>query len=230
MEGEKIAKTTFSTVRATFGGLAAYTALRSLNTDDNKKQLTTAIACLILLIAFFHYSKMMTLYEQKNYDELILIRYSDWIITVPLLIFELFLLMEWIEVGEDGKLDFKYLWEFWVCIIFALIMLLSGYVGETMDSSKTGLKIFLFAVACISLIIIGCIVLWLYNKDNKEGGKWIIGFFLIWVAYAYGYGKQLLSKDPGYNSLEDNSVNIVYNISDLFSKGVFAFVATTIAD
>ena len=91
---EQITSTTFSGVSATFGGLTIYSALRSLNSEDEKKRLTSAISALILFIAYFHYSKMTNIYNSKdfNQEQLTLIRYSDWIITVPLLIFELFLI------------------------------------------------------------------------------------------------------------------------------------------
>jgi bacteriorhodopsin len=209
-----LTSTTFSSVSASFGGLTIYSALRSINSDTKKKQISSALASLILFIAYFHYSKMTNLYNSDNIDnnKLLLIRYSDWIITVPLLIIELFILLNWIDVNDDGTLNITNYNEFYACIILSILMIVFGFVGEISENNK---NIF-FGLSMVSLILIGIIIYSLNNKLNeKSQNDWILFIFLFWIFYAVGFNKFI-----------PNS-NLLYNGLDLLTKGVFAFLAVT---
>ena len=224
---KNLTTTTFSTVRASFAGIGIYSGIQSINADTYKKKLTNGIASLILIIAFFHYDKMNKLYEENDSEDnkkLILVRYSDWIVTVPLLIFELFLLMDWIKVDDDGNFSTKNIKLLYSTIALSIFMLISGYIGETSTSNGNCSRIY-FTFSCLCLVGIFGIIYKLYMDNNdKENERrlWIILFFAIWVAYAFGFGAKLLyNKNPKWT-------NLIYNITDLFSKGMFAFLTTTL--
>ena len=86
---EDLTSTSFSSVTAGLGGITLFSLAKAINTKDNKKKLSNATAVLINSIAFIHYLRMRNFYDKSNKSaDLVQVRYSDWFLTCPLLLFE----------------------------------------------------------------------------------------------------------------------------------------------
>lgn len=212
-----IAAASYSSIAAAFGGIAIYTAISSLNYEDEEKQEKhiSKLSSLILFIAFYHYTKLSD--PNLNEKQRKLIRYSDWIITVPLLILELFLINDWVFVGEDGKIDLGTIDSTLpICLILSILMVVFGYI-----SKSASLCDWWFVASCICLILIGVIIGNKYKNDydDEETISWWqvpAIFFVLWVVYPilFGFDKN------------GTNVEIWYNLLDFITKGVFALVIT----
>lgn len=209
-----ITNASYSSIAAAFGGIAIYTAISSLNYEDEEKQEKhiSKLSSLILFIAFYHYAKLSD--PNLDKDQRKLIRYSDWIITVPLLILELFLINEWVFVGEDGKIDLGTIdWTLPTCLILSILMVVFGYISASLYDGW-------FIVSCICLVLIALVVGSKYVDDynNEETISWWqvpVIFFVLWIVYPILFGLD-----------ENGNVEIWYNLLDFITKGVFALVIT----
>lgn len=206
---ENLTTSSFYTVTATLGAVAVFSAIRSLTSKTSKKKLSNATAALINVIAFIHYTRMTNMWSTDK-NNITGIRYSDWFITCPLLLFEFFILMDWIYYDQEEKLNIKdnLTTPIIITVLATLAMLFCGYLSE----KYINLKWQLFTLAFIFLIIIFAILI--NTKPKKRNDKnspkypWI--FIGLWVLYGFSY----LSKNK----------NIFYNILDLIAKGLFAFI------
>ena len=173
--------------------------------------MSNATAVLINLIAFIHYYKMRNMYDSGDTFDLVQLRYSDWFLTCPLLLFEFFLLMEFIQVKNNKiTVDPKYSGQIIATIVLTVLMLVFGYLSET----KSEYKWAFYVLGFVCLLIIFLILFNLNNKRNKDDPnkklpKYPWFFILIWVLY----GLAFLAP----------ARDLFYNILDLIAKGVFAF-------
>ena len=223
-KNKDLISTTFSSTRAIFGGVAVYSAIQAINAQSTKKELTSAIASLILVIAYIHYTKMSSIEDNTNLidkqQKITNIRYSDWIITVPLLLFELFILLNWIKVDDSsGTLSSEYWLPFSTILGLSIAMLVSGYISEKNKYTDD----YFYYISCFCLLLIAGIIFYVYydNKDNQDEdneteNQWLLIFFGFWVLYAYGFNK------------DSNTKNIIYNITDIVTKALFSFAAITL--
>lgn len=207
---ENLTSTTFSSVTAGLGGITLFSLSRALTSDSQKKKLSNSIAVLINCIAFIHYYKMRNMYDVGNVNDLVQIRYSDWFITCPLLLIEFFILLEFIQINNNKiNIDSKYSNQIIISLITTLLMLIFGYLSETMPKYKWTF----YSLGFLSLIILIVVLLNMNNKQSKETKnklpKYPWFFIIIWILYGLVY--ILPNRD------------LFYNILDLISKGVFAF-------
>ena len=91
-------------------------------------RLSLLVAGLVTLVAAIHYDYMRDYWvytlSQGEGQSPIVYRYIDWLITVPLLMIEFYIILK--AVGASVSAN-----SFWRLLIGTLVMLIGGYLGET---------------------------------------------------------------------------------------------------
>ena len=103
-----------------FMGAAFFFMERS--TVKKEWQTSLTVACLVCLVAFWHYLYMREDYMLTGTSPTEL-RYVDWLITVPLQIVEFYLI---VAACVSVSLSL-----FWKLLVGSLVMLIGGYMGES---------------------------------------------------------------------------------------------------
>ena len=105
---------------------ATITFIESIATDNQKVRHILNLETCISVVATFFYSKFakMIHVENINYKEINVNRYTDWMITTPLMLWVLCLVFCY-----NNKENFK-LSSFITILILNFAMILSGYFGE----------------------------------------------------------------------------------------------------
>lgn len=95
----------------------------SMNSFDRKWRTSILVSGLITFIAAVHYWYMRD-YWQANAESPTFFRYVDWVLTVPLMCVEFFLILK--VAGAKKSL-------MWRLIFLSVVMLVTGYIGEAVD-------------------------------------------------------------------------------------------------
>jgi sensory rhodopsin len=98
-----------------------------LNNTDKKWRTSILVSGLITFIAAVHYYYMRG-YNLETGDSPTFFRYVDWILTVPLMCVEFYLITK--KAGAKISL-------LWKLIFASLVMLITGYVGEVLDPTQS---------------------------------------------------------------------------------------------
>ncbi len=195
----------------------------SLSQFDKKWRTSVLVSGLITFIAAVHYFYMRD-YWFNNLESPTFFRYVDWILTVPLMCVEFYLILK--VAGAKTNL-------MWRLIFLSVVMLVTGYFGEAVFPNQAALW---GAISGIAYFII-VYDIWL-GKAKKlaiaaggeilEAHKILCWFVLVgWAIYPLGY---MLGTDGWYTSiLGSGSVDIVYNIADAINKIGFGLVIYALA-
>tara|TARA_B110000503_G_scaffold30332_1_gene49119 strand:- start:7 stop:699 length:693 start_codon:yes stop_codon:yes gene_type:complete len=206
--------------------LVAATAFFFLERDrvSPKWKTSLTVSGLVTLIAAVHYFYMRDVWVGTGETPTVY-RYIDWLLTVPLLIIEFYLILSAITKTPVGV--------FWRLLIGSLVMLGFGFAGEAgvMDVSLA----FWIAMAAW-VFIMWEIFFGQASKINAGSGnvnvqKAYKAMALLvtigWAIYPIGYfmGYMMGSANP-------DALNIIYNVADLWNKIAFGLViwAAAIAD
>jgi bacteriorhodopsin len=206
--------------------LVASTAFFFLERDRvaGKWKTSLTVSGLVTLIAAVHYFYMRDVWVATGSTPTVY-RYIDWLITVPLLMIEFYLILSAIAKVPVGV--------FWRLMIGTLVMLVGGYAGEA------------GYLSVMPAFIIG-MVGWFYilweifageaSKINAAQApknvqsafslmRWIvtIGWAIYPVGYYFGY---LTGSDPA-DSMK--ALNIVYNLADVLNKIAFGVIIWSVA-
>jgi bacteriorhodopsin len=183
-------------------------------------RLSMTVAGLVTLVAAIHYDYMRDFWVAEQATPIVY-RYIDWLITVPLLMIEFYIILK--AVGASVSAG-----SFWRLLIGTLVMLIGGYLGEAQ------------VVSALLGFIIGMIgwavIIWEIFRgeasqaaDANEGIKSAFNALRIivlvgWAIYPLGYvfGYMLGSVDPG-------SLNIIYNLADFINKILFGLIIWNVA-
>jgi sensory rhodopsin len=196
----------------------------SLNQFDKKWRTSVLVSGLITFIAAVHYFYMRD-YWAAHAESPTFFRYIDWVLTVPLMCLEFYLILK-IAGAKQALL--------WRMILFSIIMLVTGYFGEAVDRDNAALWGFISGVAYFAIVY----EIWLGSaaKLAKAAGgdvlvahKILSWFVLVgWSIYPLGY---MLGTDGWYSGLHALNLNIdvVYNIADAINKIGFGLVIYTLA-
>lgn len=195
----------------------------SLNQFDKKWRTSVLVSGLITFIAAVHYFYMKE-YWGAFHESPTFFRYVDWILTVPLMCLEFYLILK--VAGAKISL-------LWKMIFYSIGMLVTGYLGETIFTENAGiwgLISGLFYFAIVYEIWFGGAA----KLAKAAGGailkshKMLCWFVLVgWAIYPLGY---MLGTDGWYTSiLGSGSVDVVYNIADAINKIGFGLVVYTLA-
>lgn len=189
-----------------------------------KWKTSLTVSGLVTLVAAVHYFYMRDVWVETGSTPTVY-RYIDWLITVPLLMIEFYLILSAITKVSVGI--------FWRLMVGTLVMLVGGYLGEAgyMDVTVA----FIIGMAGWAYI--------LYEIFAGEASKvsaqsappsvqsafntmrWIvtIGWAIYPVGYFFGY---LTGSSPETSA---NALNIIYNLADVLNKIAFGLIIWQVA-
>jgi len=201
-----------------------------LNNTAPKWRTSVLVSGIITLIAAVHYYYMRG-YNLETGDSPTFFRYVDWILTVPLMCVEFYLITK--KAGAKIGL-------LWKLIAASLVMLVTGYFGEAIDRDSSVLWGVISGLAYFYIVYL----IWFGEvaKLAQSAGVQVakatrvLAWFVLvgWAIYPLGYilgtpgglfGLQLVS-DPAAAA---HSMDIVYNIADVINKVGFGLVIYTLS-
>ncbi|WP_194852312.1 bacteriorhodopsin-like [Nonlabens antarcticus] len=195
----------------------------SMSSFDKKWRTSILVSGLITFIAAVHYFYMRD-YWATIHESPVFFRYVDWVLTVPLMCVEFFLILK--VAGAKKSL-------MWKLIFFSVIMLVTGYVGETLDRDNAWLWGLVSGLAYLAIVY----EIWFGTAKKlavAAGGsvlsahKTLCWFVLVgWAIYPIGY----MAGTPGwYEGIFGGlSLDVVYNIGDAINKIGFGLVIYNLA-
>ena len=175
------------------------------------------VAGLVTGIAFIHSMYMRNIWD-ATHDIPIIYRYIDWLITMPLLAIQFYLVLSTVRKVSSTI--------FWKLLIGTLIMVWGGYAGE----AKYILEFLGF------VIWMGAWIYILYEIFVGEAGKLVVRstnkalvtafetmrmiVTIGWAIYPLGYvfGPTLTG------GVDSNTLNVIYNFADLINKIAFGLI------
>ena len=182
------------------------------------------VSALITGIAAAHYFYMRSFWAE-NQTSPTEFRYIDWILTVPLMCVEFYLILK--PYGAKQSL-------MWRMIFWSLWMLVTGYLGETVFRSQSAIW---GAISTIGYAFIAYDVWFggarkLANSSadaNLQTAMRILGWFIFvgWAIYPIGY----MAIEGGLLSgvLPIQAMDLIYNIGDAVNKIGFGLVIYSLA-
>ncbi|MBO6828574.1 MAG: bacteriorhodopsin-like [Allomuricauda sp.] len=195
----------------------------SMNSFDRKWRTSILVSGLITFIAAVHYWYMRD-YWAANGESPTFFRYVDWILTVPLMCVEFYLILK--VAGAKKAL-------MWKLIALSVIMLVTGYLGETVYRDQAQIWGLISGIAYFVIVY----EIWLggANKLAREAGGAVLSahrtlcwFVLVgWAIYPIGY----MAGTPGwYDGIFNGlSMDVIYNIGDAINKIGFGLVVYNLA-
>jgi bacteriorhodopsin len=186
-------------------------------TVNDKWKTSLTVAGLVTGIAFWHYLYMRGMWIETGESPNVY-RYIDWLLTVPLLIVEFYLILKAVTTVRVAI--------FYKLLIGSVIMLVAGYMGEA--GLAPVLPAFVVGMAAW-LYIIYEIFAGETAKANSASGneaaqtaysamKWIVT--IGWVIYPAGYYLGYLTG----GGVDASSLNLIYNLADFVNKILFGLV------
>ncbi len=195
----------------------------SMNSFDKKWRTSILVSGLITFIAAVHYWYMRD-YWAVNMESPTFFRYVDWVLTVPLMCVEFFLILK--VAGAKRSL-------MWKLIFLSVIMLVTGYFGEAVQRDAAWLWGLISGIAYFAIVYI----IW-FGEAKKlaesAGGavlsahKTLCWFVLVgWAIYPIGY----MAGTPGWYEgwFTGLNMDVIYNIGDAINKIGFGLVVYNLA-
>ena len=179
-------------------------------------RLPVTVAGLVTGIAFVNYMYMRGVWVQTA-DTSTIYRYIGWFITIPLQTASFYLVLSAIRKVPTTM--------FWRLLVAALVMLISGYLGETgMLQPFLG---FMIWVAAWIYIIFEIFSGQAGQIASRSGNKSLVACFgtmrmivaIGWAIYPLGYLFGYLT-----GGVDSNALNIIYNLVDFINKIAFGLV------
>lgn len=195
----------------------------SMNSFDKKWRTSILVSGLITFIAAVHYWYMRDYWATVG-ESPTFFRYVDWVLTVPLMCVEFFLILK--VAGAKRSL-------MWRLIFLSVVMLVTGYIGETLDRGNAWLWGAISGAAYFVIVY----DIWLGQAKKlavAAGGavlsahKMLCWFVLVgWAIYPIGY----MAGTPGWYEGIFGGLNldVVYNIGDAINKIGFGLVVYNLA-
>ena len=198
-----------------------------LSNVPQKWRTSVLVSGLITFIAAVHYYYMRG-YNLDTGDSPVFFRYVDWILTVPLMCVEFYLITKKAG-GKAGLL--------WKLIFASLVMLVTGYIGEAIYGAETqswiwGLISGLAYFYIVYLVWFGEVATLAGNAGPAvaKAVKTLAWFVLVgWAIYPIGYIAGTAGGLFGVRVFEGLSMDIVYNIGDAINKIGFGLVIYALA-
>ena len=177
---------------------------------------SVTVSGLITGIAFINYMYMRGVWVQTG-DTPTVYRYIDWLITVPLQMIEFYLILSAVRKVSSGM--------FWRLFIGSLVMIVGGYLGEAGYINK----MLAFTIGMAGWIYI------LYEIFSGEAGRsaaksgnkpFVVAFSTLRMIVTVGWAIYPLGYIFGYllNSVDLNTLNVIYNLADFINKIAFGLV------
>lgn len=230
MEHLKIASDNYVAFTFFIGTMAMMAAslffFLELNNTSPKWRTSLLISGLITFIAAVHYHYMRG-YNLETGESPIFFRYVDWILTVPLMCVEFYLITK--KAGAKISL-------LWKLIFASLVMLVAGYFGETIYREHNSV---LWGVISGAAYFYIAYLIWFGEvaKLSQTAGPQVakatrvLAWFVLvgWAIYPLGY---ILGTPGGFFGIQlvsdttaaSHAMDIVYNIADAINKIGFGLV------
>ncbi len=189
-----------------------------------KWKTSLSVSGLVTLVAAVHYFYMRDVWVATGSTPTVF-RYIDWLITVPLLMIEFFLILSAITKVPAGV--------FWRLMVGTLVMLIGGYLGEA--GYMAVLPAFIIGMAGWAFIIYE-IYLGEAGKINADSAPVevqsafsamrlivVFGWAVYPIGYFFGY---LTGAGPEQSA---NALNVIYNLADLLNKVAFGLIIWAVA-
>jgi sensory rhodopsin len=204
----------------------------SMSSFDNKWKTSILVSGLITFIAAVHYYYMRDYWASGNGSP-VFFRYVDWILTVPLMCVEFYLILR--AAGATKKL-------MWTLIGASVVMLVTGYWGEGVDRDNAwlwGLASGLAYFYIVYLIMFGEAKALATSAGGEvlKAHNILCKFVLIgWAIYPIGYMAGTAFGDPDGQQVEQwysfaagLEMDVIYNIGDAINKIGFGLVVYNLA-
>ena len=194
---------------------------------DKRWRTSILVSGLITFIAAVHYYYMRG-YNLETGESPVFFRYVDWILTVPLMCIEFYLITK--KAGAKIAL-------LWQLIAASVVMLVTGYIGEAIYGKETqswiwGLISGIAYFYIVYLIWFGDVAK-LANNAGPAVAKAVrtLGWFVLvgWAIYPVGYIAGTEGGLFGMKVFQGLSMDIVYNIGDAINKIGFGLVIYALA-
>jgi bacteriorhodopsin len=191
---------------------------------SGKWKTSLTVSGLVTLVASVHYFYMRDVWVETGSTPTVY-RYIEWLITVPLLMVEFYLILAAITKVPGGV--------FWRLILGTLVMLIGGYVGEAgYVGAWPGFIVGMLGWAYILReIFVGEA-----SKINASAAPESVqkAFSLMrtivtvgWAIYPIGYFLGYLTgSDP---TESEQMLNVVYNLADVVNKIAFGVIIWSVA-
>jgi bacteriorhodopsin len=184
-----------------------------------KWKTSLTVSGLVCLVASVHYLYMRDIWVATG-DTPTVFRYIDWLITVPLLMVEFFLILSAVTKVSSGV--------FWRLIIGTLVMLVFGYLGEA--GLMNAWLAFILSMAGWAFIIYE-IYMGEAGKVNAASATPAVqrAFNLMRLIVVFGWAIYPIGYVLGYltgSAPEDSAtmLNVVYNLADFINKIGFGVI------
>ena len=192
---------------------------------DGKWRTSLLVSGLITFIAAVHYYYMRDFWASTGTSPTEF-RYIDWILTVPLMCVEFYLILK----AFGAKIGLL-----WKMIFYSLVMLIFGYLGESVFKSQSVLMAILSTIGYLGILY----EVWLgsakklANSTNnpvlQKAFSALAWFVLVgWAIYPIGY---MAGTQGGWLSSTalGGYMDIIYNIGDAINKIGFGLVIYALA-
>ena len=180
-----------------------------------KWRTSVTVAALVTGVAWYHYTYMRDHWVMTGESPLVL-RYVDWLITVPLQVVEFYLILAAIGVASAML--------FWRLLGASIIMLAFGFFGES-GAMDAWIAWIIGMVAWIYIIY----EIWMGDAKKAAGeASEGVQFAFTWMTYILTFGWAIypagyvLGMDADADG--QDMLNIVYNIADVVNKTAFGLM------
>lgn len=200
---------------------------------DAKWRTSLLVSGLITFIAAVHYYYMRDFYMMAQFGGAVeagysssptFLRYVDWILTVPLMCVEFYLITK----KAGGQIS-----TMWKLIFASVVMLVTGYIGEGIFREDAWLWGLISGIAYFYIVYL----VWFGEVAELAGNAGgavqkankVLGWFVLvgWAIYPIGY----MAGTPGwYEGIFGGlQMDVVYNIADAVNKIGFGLVIYALA-
>ena len=246
-----------SIVRVSAGGMllgGVVAGLAAITTEDKDSRFSCVLSCAICLVAFYHYSALLSLRSHKSSShkkssdrgaavDLLLanhragvteaaadaIRYSDWWVTLPAMTFEVHAML-----GDYGH----WFSSSWASALICVMLLLGSFCRFGADELVPGgsnnrdgfvrlVGLIAFVGACVCLFVVEFN---LFYGNQHENRYWALMFVLPWGLYGLVALLSIVVRQFTPNYPESLSVfkDVALGSLDVWSKSAMAlWVAAT---
>lgn len=204
---EKYVKTTFYSTYALLFTTGTVTFIEALRTNIPEVRHIMNLETCISLVAGFYYSSFTQQVKDSDdkgvpldYKAINDIRYSDWMITTPLMI-----LVLCATLAYNKKMSVHFL-NYFILVGLDLGMIGLGYLGETKTINRTTALITSFVCYFLMFGLIG----YIFFQGKSPIANYIIfgAFVIIWGIYGVIY------------NLDEEKKNIIFNVLDALAKSI----------
>ena len=195
----------------------------SMSSFDSKWRTSILVSGLITFIAAVHYWYMRDYWASFG-ESPTFFRYVDWVLTVPLMCVEFYLILK--AAGAQKSL-------MWKMIVLSIIMLVTGYLGEAVYPGGAAVWGAVSGAAYFAIVY----EIWMGGAAKlaaSAGGavqaahKTLCWFVLVgWAIYPIGY---MAGTEGWYSGIFGGlDMDVIYNVGDAINKIGFGLVVYQLA-